>query len=127
MKHYVIERPAIPGVARLPFSDAVEAGNTVYISGRIGLDPQTRKPPADVSAEARLVMDDLRNVLLAAGLTMNHLVSVQIFAPDVAHFATFNEVYLTYFEDKLPARAFLGSGPLLFGARFEVMAVAVRA
>lgn len=124
MKHLVLERTRAAG---LPFSDAVEAGSTVYISGQIGLDPNTGKPPADVTEEARLVMENLKSVVTAAGLTMNDLASVQIFAPDVSHFAAFNAVYTTYFADSLPARAFLGSGPLLFGARFEVMAIAVRA
>jgi 2-iminobutanoate/2-iminopropanoate deaminase len=57
---------------------------------------------------------------------MSDLVQVQIFTPDVSLFDTFNRVYRTYFEGDLPARAFLGSGPLLFGARFEIVAVAAR-
>lgn len=123
MKHLVLERTRAAG---LPFSDAVEAGSTVYISGQIGFDPKTGKPPADVTEEARMVMESLKSVVTAAGLSMNDLVSVQVFAPDVSHFAAFNAVYATYFAGRLPARAFLGSGPLLFGARFEVMAIAVR-
>lgn len=69
-------------------------------------------------------MDELRDVLHEAGLTMNDLAMVTIYTPDVAHFEAFNAVYLSYFDGKLPARAFIGSGPLLFGARFELVAVA---
>jgi reactive intermediate/imine deaminase len=114
------------GMDRLPFSDAVVAGETVYVSGRIGLDPVTRRPPADLADEARLLMDDLRGVLREAGATLDDLVMVTIFAPDVADFPAFNAVYLGYFGERLPARAFIGSGPLLFGARFELTAIAVR-
>lgn len=113
------------GMDRWPFSDAVRAGDTLYLSGRLGLDPATRKPPAEVTDEARLLLDDVRRVLETAGMTMDELVMVTIFAPDVAHFAAFNAVYTSYFTGPLPARAFIGSGPLLFGARFEVTAIAV--
>ena len=126
MKHINVQRPPRPGIPRLPFSDAVEAGGTVYFSGRIGLDPATNRPPADATDEARLLMDDFRSVVAAAGLGMENVVSVQIFTTDVTLFDAFNAVYLSYFGEHLPARAFLGSGPLLFGARFELCAIAVR-
>lgn len=113
--------------ANLPFSDAVWAGDTLYLSGHIGLEPATSKPPASATEEAKLVLDAFKKTLEAAGLTMNSLVSVQIFCPDVSLFNEFNAVYRTYFTgDALPARAFLGSGKLLFGARFEVQGIASR-
>jgi 2-iminobutanoate/2-iminopropanoate deaminase len=115
-----------PGMTRWPFSDAVRAGDTLYVAGRIGIDPATGKPPPDVADEARILMDDVRRVLSAAGMTPDDLVMVTIFAPDVGDFAAFNAVYLTYFSGALPARAFIGSGPLLFGARFEITATAVK-
>jgi 2-iminobutanoate/2-iminopropanoate deaminase len=113
--------------ANLPFSDAVWAGDTLYLSGHIGLEPATSKPPASATEEAKLVLDAFKKTLEAAGLTMNSLVSVQIFCPDVSLFNEFNTVYRTYFTgDALPARAFLGSGKLLFDARFEVQGIASR-
>jgi reactive intermediate/imine deaminase len=108
-----------------PFSDAVMAGDTLYLSGKIGRGPDG-KVPADAKAEAKLVLDDVQKTLVAAGLSMDDLVSVQIFCSDVAHYAAFNEVYRGYFKKELPARAFIGSGKLLFDARFEVQAIAVR-
>ncbi len=108
-----------------PFSGSVKVGDTVYISGQIGLGPD-RKPPADVTEEARLVMEALKSQIVRQGLTMDDLVSVQIFCSDVKHYDAFNAVYRTYFTKEFPARAFLGSGNLLFGARFEVMGVAVK-
>lgn len=122
-------RIRLPGTVKadLPFSDAVWAGNTLYLSGHIGLDPQTHRPPASASEEARLVLDALKKTLEAAGLAMSDLVSLQIFCSDVSLFNEFNTAYRTYFKnDEYPARAFLGSGKLLFDARFEVQGIAVK-
>jgi reactive intermediate/imine deaminase len=116
----------LPGKPDLPFSDAVLVGDTLYLAGRLGLDPATRKPPASAEQEARSVLDQFKAVLAAAGMTMDDLVSVQVFCSDVSHYDTWNKIYPTYFTKELPARAFIGSGPLLFGARFEMQAVAVR-
>jgi 2-iminobutanoate/2-iminopropanoate deaminase len=110
----------------LPFSDAVMVGDTLYLSGRIGLDPKTNLPPADIEQEAKLLLDGFKAVLAEAGMTMDDLVSVQVFCPDVSLFDRWNAVYKTYFKGDLPARAFLGSGPLLFGAHFEMMGIAVQ-
>ena len=107
----------------LPFSDAVVAGDMVYLSGRIGLEAGG-KPPAEPEAEARLMLDGIKAVLAAEQMTMDDLVQVQIFCSDVSLFDRFNAVYRTYFTGDLPARAFLGSGPLLFGAKFEMMGIA---
>ena len=108
----------------LPFSDAVVVGDTVYLSGRLGIDPATGKPPADPDQEARLMLDGFKAVLALENMTMDDLVSVQIFCSDVSLFDRFNAVYRTYFTGQLPSRAFLGSGPLLFGGKFEMVAVA---
>ncbi len=110
--------------SNLPFSDAVWHGNTLYLSGHIGLDPKTARPPDSADAEARLVMDGVKRTLESAGLTMDNLLSVQIFCSDVSLFEAFNVVYRTYFKGGFPARAFLGSGKLLFDARFEVQGIA---
>lgn len=117
----------LPGRAvQAPFSDGVLVGDTLYLAGRLGLDPKTRQPPQDAAEEARLLLEGIKTVLAEAGMTMDDLASVQVFCPDVKLFDTFNAVYRTYFSKEFPARAFLGSGPLLFGARFEVQGTAVR-
>ena len=108
----------------LPFSGAVMIGETLYLSGALGLvDGEVPEDPAD---EARAVLDSIKGTLEAAGMTMDDLVSVQVFCSDVAHYGAFNEVYRTYFTREYPARAFIGSGTLLFNARFEVQAIAVK-
>ncbi len=109
----------------LPFSGGVLVGNTLYLSGAIGIDEE-RQVPDTAEEEARNVLNAVREALEAADMSMDDLVSVQIFCSDVAHYDVFNQVYRTYFTGEFPARAFLGSGTLLFGARFEVQGIAVR-
>jgi enamine deaminase RidA (YjgF/YER057c/UK114 family) len=105
-----------------PFSDAVRVGTTLYLAGRTGGD-KDGKLPADAGDEARAVMDQIKAVLAQEGMQMDDLVTVQVFCTDVKLYAAFNDVYRTYFT-KFPARAFIGSGPLLGGARFEVQGIA---
>lgn len=117
----------LPGrTAAAPFSDAVLAGDTLYVAGRLGMDPATGRQPASAEQEARNVLDGVQAVLAEAGMTMDDLVNVQVFCSDVSLYGVFNRVYREYFTAQPPARAFLGSGPLLLGARFEVNGIAVR-
>lgn len=110
----------------LPFSDAVLAGNTLYISGRIGIDPVTGVAPQSVDAELDLLFDGFQAVLLDAGMTMDDLVWVQVYSPDVSLWEQFNAAYVKRFSQDFPARAFLGSGTLLKNGRFEMLGVAVK-
>jgi enamine deaminase RidA (YjgF/YER057c/UK114 family) len=110
----------------LPFSDAVLVGDTLYVSGRIGIDPATGLAPADVDEEIRLLFDGFAAVLAEAGMAMDDLVWVQIFSPDIGLWDRFNAAYVRRFSGELPARAFVGSGPLLKGGRFEMMGIAVK-
>jgi 2-iminobutanoate/2-iminopropanoate deaminase len=113
-------------MANLPFSDAVLVGNTLYLSGRGGVDPKTMKVPADPKEEAKLLLDGFKSVLEKAGMTMDNLVYVTIYCPDLTLYAAFNEVYRTYFNKDFPARAFIGSGQLLFGMHFEMQGIAAK-
>ena len=108
----------------LPFSGAVWVGDLLFLSGTIGLE--NGQVPSDAGEEARLVMESMKGTLEAAGLTMDDLVSVQVFCSDVDLYDIFNSVYRTYFTETYPARAFLGAGTLLFGARYEVQGIASR-
>ena len=116
----------LPKPVQAPFSDGVLVGNTLFIAGRLGLDPTTGKPPDDVEQEARIVLDGLKSVLTEAGMTMDDLVFVQVFCPDVSLYPKFNEIYKTYFGKDYPARAFVGSGALLRGVHFEINGIAVK-
>ena len=110
----------------LPFSDAVLAGDTLYIAGKGGVLPGTRTVPEDPKEEARLLMEDFKVTLERVGMTMADLVYVTVYCPDLSLYAAFNEVYRECFEENFPPRAFVGSGPLLFGLRFEMQGIAVR-
>jgi enamine deaminase RidA (YjgF/YER057c/UK114 family) len=110
----------------LPFSDAVLCGDTLYISGRLGIDPATGLAATDVQNELRLLFDGFELVLQTAGMNMDDLVSVQVFSPDISLWEAFNTEYVKRFSKEFPARAFIGSGPLLLNGRFEMMGVAVR-
>jgi len=110
-----------------PFSDGVLIGDTLFIAGRIGIDPKTGKPPDDLEQEIKILLDGFKSVLKAAGMTMDDLASVQVFCPDVSLYDKFNSVYRGYFGNEYPARAFVGSGPLLRGGHFEMLGVAVKA
>jgi 2-iminobutanoate/2-iminopropanoate deaminase len=111
----------------LPFSDAVLVGDTLYLAGRIGIDPKTGKVPPAVDEELKLLFAEFKAVLEQAGMTFDDLVWVQVFSPDLSLWDHFNTEYLKYFsKDRLPARAFLGSAPLLLGGRFEMMGIAVK-
>ena len=124
-RKYVV-KPRSPELKGLPFSDAVLAGNTLFIAGHIGLDPKTDMPPARPEEEARLVMDGIKQTVESAGLTMDDMVSIQVFCTDLKLYDTFNAVYKTYFHGDYPARAFVGIDKLLRGGRYEVMGVAVK-
>jgi reactive intermediate/imine deaminase len=124
VRRYLAPRTAADAT-QPPFSGAVLVGDTLYLSGDIGLDAN-RKVPDTAEAEAKAVLDNIQRTLQSAGMTMDDLVQVQVFCSDVAHYDAFNKVYRTYFKKEFPARAFLGSGKLLFDARFEVQGVAVK-
>jgi 2-iminobutanoate/2-iminopropanoate deaminase len=110
-----------------PFSDGILAGNTLYLAGRIGLDPKTGKPPAEIEDEIKLMLDSLKGTLTQAGMTMDDLVYVQIACTDLSLFDKFNPIYKSYFTTKdYPAREFIGAGSLLRGGHFELQAIAVR-
>lgn len=117
----------LPGRAvQAPFSDAVMVGNTLYLAGRIGIDLKTGKPPDNLDQEIYLLLDGFKAVLAEAAMSMDDLVSVQVFCSDLSLFERFNAVYRTYFRRDFPARAFIGSGPLLRGGHFEMQGIAVK-
>ena len=108
-----------------PFSDAILAGNTLYLAGQLGLD-KDGKVPEKVEDEIKLLLDGEKDVLSQAGMTMDDLVYVQISCSDLKLFDTFNPIYKTYFTKDFPAREFVGAGSLLRGAHFELQAIAVK-
>jgi len=116
--------PRTPDGTGAPFSGAVMVGDTLYLSGQLGASANAK--PETAEAEAKAVLDNVKALLTKAGMTMDDLVTVTIFASNTADYAAFNTVYRGYFTKEFPARAFIGAGPLLFGARFEVQGIAAK-
>lgn len=112
---------------QLPFSGGILTGNTLYLSGRIGIDGKTGVAPAEIEAEIKLLLDHVSDTLKAAGMTMDDLVYVQVACTDLALYDKFNAAYRAYFSGKeYPAREFIGVATLLRGGHFEVQAIAVK-
>jgi reactive intermediate/imine deaminase len=106
------------------YSQAVRAGGTVYLSGQIPLDPKTGEIVAgDMEAQVRRVFDNLRAVAIASGGDLSHVVKVNVFLTDLAHFALVNRVMAEYFQQPYPARAAVGVASLPRGAAVEMDAI----
>jgi len=103
------------------YSQAIRAGNTVYLSGQIPLDPATGELVAgDMEAQVRRVFDNLRAVAQAAGGDLSHVVKLTVYLTDLAHFALVNRVMAEYFSQPYPARAAVGVAALPRGAAVEM-------
>lgn len=108
------------------YSQAVKAGDTVYLSGQIPLDPETMEVVSgDFAAKTRRVFDNLKAVCEAAGGRLQDIVKLNIYMTDLANFATVNEVMATYFQEPYPARAAIGVAALPKGVPVEMDAVMV--
>jgi len=103
------------------YSQAVRAGNTVYVSGQIPLDPATGVlVSGDIEAEIRRVFDNLKAIAEAAGGSLKDAVKLSVFLTDMTHFPKVNEIMATYFSTPYPARAAVGVAALPRGARVEM-------
>ena len=107
-----------------PYSQAVRAGDTVYLSGQIPLDPATMQlVSGDIEAEIRQVFENLKAVAEGAGGSLANAVKVNVFLTDLGHFAKVNEIMATYCAQPFPARAAIGVAQLPRGARVEIECV----
>lgn len=107
------------------YSQAIKAGNTVYLSGQIPLNPQTMELIEGFEAQTVQVFENLKAVIDAAGGTFKDIVKLNIFLTDLSHFATVNEVMGRYFEQPYPARAAIGVAALPKGAMVEMDGILV--
>ena len=120
MTRHIIQ-PADAPAAIGTYSQAVRAGNTVYVSGQIPLDPATGQLVAgDIDAEIRRVFDNLLAITQAAGGSFDNVSKLSVFLTDLVHFPRVNEIMATYFEQPYPARAAVGVSALPRGARVEM-------
>ncbi|HEY4973760.1 MAG TPA: RidA family protein [Steroidobacteraceae bacterium] len=120
MQRQIINTPLAPKAIGT-YSQAVRAGDTVYISGQIPIDPATGQLiSGDIEAEIRRAFDNLSAIAQAAGGSLAHAVKLTVFLTDLVHFAKVNEIMATYFSEPYPARAAVGVASLPKGARVEV-------
>ena len=113
--------------ATLPFSEAVRVGDTLYLSGQVGVKPGTLElAPGGIRGEARQALENIKTTLETHGYSMRDVVKCTVMLADIAEWATFNEVYKSYFSPPYPARSAFGTNGLAIGARVEVECVAVR-
>jgi 2-iminobutanoate/2-iminopropanoate deaminase len=109
----------------LPFSEAVRHGNTLYLSGQLGILPGTMKlVPGGIRAEARQTMENVKAVLEQHGYRLDNLVKCTAMLADMTEWAAFNEVYISYFSGSYPARSAFGCNGLALGARIELECIA---
>lgn len=126
-----MKKPIFPeGAAKpiAPYTPAIEAGNLVFLSGQIALIGDTGELQlGSIAAETKQVMDNIGQLLKAAGLDFSHLVKCTIFMSSMDHYAAVNEVYGSYFKDVPPAREAVAVSGLPRGVNVEISAIAARA
>ena len=110
----------------MPFSEAVKLGDTVYLSGQIGMAPgASALTEGGIEGESKQVMDNIKATLEAHGMAMTDLVKCTVMLTDMAEWGAFNEVYKSYFEPgRFPARSAFGANGLALGAKVEVECIA---
>jgi reactive intermediate/imine deaminase len=123
MSRQTIHTPDAPQAIG-PYSQAVRAGDTVYLSGQIPLDPKSMQlVSGEIEAEIRQVFENLKAVAVAAGGSLANAVKVNVFLTDLSHFAKVNEIMASYCSQPYPARAAIGVAQLPRGARVEIECV----
>jgi len=105
------------------YSQAIRTGDTIFMSGQIGLDPATMQIVEGIDAQIQRVFQNLKAVAAAAGASLDHAVRVTVYLTDLAHFARVNEIMATYFNEPYPARAAIGVASLPRGALVEIDAI----
>jgi reactive intermediate/imine deaminase len=109
------------------YSQAVEVGNTLWVSGQIPLDPATKElVPGGIDAEIHQVFKNLKSIVTAAGASFDDVVKATVFLTDLSHFALVNKIMAEYFREPYPARAAVGVAALPRGAQVEVECVVAR-
>jgi reactive intermediate/imine deaminase len=124
MKKVPVTSPQAPAAIG-PYSQAIRAGDTVYLSGQIGLDPVSGELAEGFDVQAHQVFRNLRAVAQAAGGSLDDVVKITLLLADLADFAKANEIMASYFSPPFPARATYQVAALPKGARIEVEAIAV--
>ena len=110
-----------------PYSQAIMAGNTVYVSGQLPINPSTGEfAEGGIKEQARQSLNNIKNILAEAGMTMQQVVKVTVLMTDMSDFAAVNEVYAEFFSAPYPARSAFAVAALPKGGAIEIEAIAVK-
>jgi 2-iminobutanoate/2-iminopropanoate deaminase len=121
----IIKSPNAPSAIG-PYNQAIQVGNTLYLSGSIGMNPSTGNlVEGGIEAETRQCLTNIGNVLREAGLTYNNVVKTTVLLADINDFATLNRIYAEYFTTNYPARSTYQVAALPKGARVEIESIAI--
>ena len=123
---HIMTLPAQPGAPPLPFSNAVMAGDTLYLSGTVGNDPKTGVPPPVFADAVRQAIANQTMALKAAGLTWQDVVKVNVYVKDMGKYAEFNGIYMKEVQAPYPARTFIAVADLPANGQVEIEGIAVR-
>ena len=111
-----------------PYSQAIKVGNMLFVSGQIGIDPESKKiVEGGIEAETRQVINNLRFILEVAGFSLADVVQVQVFLADISEYKQMNKVYASFFQDSPPARTTIQATRIPKDARVEISLIAVKA
>ncbi|MGN0977279.1 MAG: RidA family protein [Faecousia sp.] len=125
MKQAIISGSAPSAIG--PYSQAIAAGNMVFVSGQLPIDPATGSFPSDdIKDQTRMSLENIEAILKSAGLTMANVVKTTVLLDDIGDFGAMNEVYGSYFAEPYPARAAFEVAKLPKGAKVEIEVIAVR-
>jgi 2-iminobutanoate/2-iminopropanoate deaminase len=122
----ITTQPLAPGAPPRPFSHAVMAGDTLYLSGTVGNDPKTGVPPAVFADAVRQAIANQTEALKAAGLGWGDVVKVNVYVKDMTKYAEFNKIYMELIPAPLPARTFIAVADLPANGQVEIEGIAVR-
>ena len=114
----------MPGNRGLPFSEAVRAGNLLFLSGQLGTGADDKLVPGGIQPETRQALENIRAVLERHGSSLDRVIKCTAMLADMKEWAAMNEVYVTFFPKHLPARSAFGATGLALGARMELECIA---
>lgn len=109
-----------------PYSQAIDTGATLYVSGQIPVDPATGLISDNIEDQAKQSLTNIKNILAEAGLTMDNVVKTTVFITDLNDFATVNKVYETFFNSPFPARSCIEISAIPKGCKIEIECIAVK-
>src|SRR5688572_8407576 len=116
----------VPGNSSLPFSEAVQIGDMLYLSGQLGTDSSGRLVPGGIGPETRQALTNIASILQRHGSSLEQVVKCTAMLADISEWAAMNQVYLSFFSTHRPARSAFGTSGLALGARMELECIAVK-